>query len=61
MAARSAATSLFYPFKALKGALFFQKTTSKNQNKFNKTKLTLRNYDIRQSFFTQFPETQQIQ
>jgi hypothetical protein len=50
MAARSAATTLFYPFKALKGALFFQKTTSKNQNKFNKTKLTLRNYDIRQSF-----------
>ena len=60
MAARSAATS-FLPSQGPQRCHFFSKTNPVNRNKFNKIKLSLHYYDIRQSFFTQFPETQQIQ
>jgi len=58
---REAPQPVFLPSQGPQRCPFFSKIASINQNKFNKSKLTLRNYDIRQSFFTQFPETQQIQ
>ena len=60
MAARSAATK-FLSYIGPQRCHFFSKTGLRNQIKFHKLKLTLHYYDIRQSFFTQFPETQQIQ